>query len=307
VALLVFFFAPPPMSALDAMSPVAPSSSDANVMAAMLQARYGASASALADLPAQAWTPVLEAMLAHRSVRKHRPDPVTDAQLCSVIAAAQSAATSSNLQVWSVVAVRDAATKAALAECAGGQAHVAQAPLVLMWLVDLARLAAVAEQLGLPHAALDSMEMFLVGAIDATLAAQNAMLAAEALGLAGCYIGGMRNQPEKVAALLGLPPKVFAVFGMTLGVEDPSPAPAAVKPRLPQSVVLHTERYTPAAEQAEGVEAYNAAMADFYASQQMAVRGTWAVHSSRRVADDAALTGRHRLAEALRGMGFGLK
>jgi nitroreductase len=289
------------------MSESAKPSSTTDSVAALLKARYGAAASALGDGPAQAWAPVLDAMLAHRSVRRHRPDPVTDAQLHSVIAAAQSAASSSNLQVWSVVAVRDAATKAALAECAGGQAHVAQAPLVLMWLVDLARLAAVAEQLNLPHAALDSLEMFLVGAIDATLAAQNAMLAAEALGLSGCYIGGMRNQPEKVADLLGLPPKVFAVFGMTLGMEDPTPAPAAVKPRLPQSVVLHTERYTSPAEQAEGVEAYNAAMADFYASQQMAVRGTWAVHSSRRVADDAALTGRHRLAEALRGMGFGLK
>lgn len=275
-------------------------------LATLLQARYDAQAPDSTAEPAR-WTAVIDQMLAHRSVRRHKPEPVTDAQLSALVAAAQSAASSSNLQVWSVVAVRDADTKARLAECAGGQGHVAAAPILLMWLVDLARLEAVAQDLNLPHAALDSLEMFLVGAIDAALAAQNAMLAAESMGLAGCYIGGMRNQPEQVAELLGLPPKVFALFGMTLGVEDPTPAPAAVKPRLPQSVVLHSERYRPVAAQMEGVAAYNQAMAAFYASQGMNVRGTWAVHSSRRVADDAALTGRDRLAEALRGMGFPLK
>ncbi len=56
--------------------------------------------------PAQ-WNPVLEALHSHRSVRRYLPDPLTDETLDVLVLAAQSAATSSNLQAWSVVAVRD--------------------------------------------------------------------------------------------------------------------------------------------------------------------------------------------------------
>lgn len=267
-----------------------------------LQRRYGAAQ------PAQALasSAVIDHLLSHRTVRHHLPDPVTDAQLTAIVAAAQSASSSSNLQPWSVIAVRDAATRARLAELAGQQAHVAHAPLLLVWLADLARLEGVAHDVGLTNEGLDYLEMALVGSIDAALAAQNAMAAAESLGLSGCFIGGMRNQPEAVAEVLGLPPRVFAVFGMTLGKEDPA-RPAAIKPRLPQPAVLHHERYRPVAEQQADVVRYNEAMAAFYTEQQMAVRGTWAVHSARRVATPEALTGRDRLVDALHKLGFPLK
>ena len=271
-------------------------------LTALLAARYGG------QVPDVLLTgdPVLRQLLEHRSVRRFRPDAVSDQTLATLMAAAQSAASSSNLQACSVVAVRNPDTRAALAECAGGQAHVAEAPLVLMWLADLARLKAVAESVERPHAALDTLEMFLIGVIDAALAAQNAMVAARALGLSGCYIGGMRNQPERVAELLDLPPQVFVVFGMTLGIEDPDPA-SRVKPRLPQSAFLHQERYRPTAQQLDDVARYNDAMSAFYAAQHMNVRGNWSIHSSKRIANDAALTGRDRLREALANLGFALR
>jgi nitroreductase len=270
--------------------------------ASLLRARYGQPEFPDSDV----CSPLIAQLLTHRTVRHHLPKPVSDAQLTAIVAAAQSAASSSNLQPWSVIAVREPATRARLAQLAGDQVHVQQAPLVLVWLADLARLEAVAHAEGLTHDALDYLEMALVGVIDAALAAQNAMVAAESLGLSGCYIGGLRNQPEAVAELLGLPSRVFAVFGMTLGKEDPAQQ-ASIKPRLPQSAVLHHERYHPVAEQQADVATYNEAMAAFYAQQQMKVRGTWAVHSGKRVATPEALTGRDRLKEALQALGFPLK
>ncbi len=254
-----------------------------------------------------AWSAVIDHLLDHRSVRKYQPDAVSDEQLTAIIAAAQSAATSSNLNAWSVVAVRNPETRAALAECAGNQAHVRDAPLQLVWLADLARLEHVARLAERPCAAIDYLEMFVIGVIDAALAAQNAITAAQSLGLSGCYIGGMRNQPEKVAELLGLPPRVFAVFGMTLGYEDEAAGSASVKPRLPQAAILHHERYRPLNEQSADVEAYNLIMEAFYAAQNMNVHGTWAVHSAKRIADAQSLTGRDRLNEALHNLGFKLK
>lgn len=268
---------------------------------ARLDIRYGSNA-----MPApHSWSPLIDSLLGHCSVRSYLPDPVSDDQLCAIIAAAQSAASSSNLQAWSVVAVRDPAKRAALAELAGGQAHVRDAPLQLVWLADLARLERIASANARPSAALDYLEMFLVGVIDAALAAQNAVAAAESIGLGTVYIGGMRNQPEAVARLLELPPRVVAVFGMCVGTPDPT-QPAAIKPRPPQSVVVHHDRYALAAQDA-GIDAYNEAMARFYQEQNMNVHGTWAVHSAKRIAGPETLSGRDRLVEALHNLGFALK
>ncbi len=265
------------------------------------QRRYGDTA---ARIP-QATSDVIEHLLSHRSVRAYKPDPVSDDQIAAIVAAAQSAASSSNLHAWSVVAVRDPDKKAALAECAGGQAHVREAPLQLVWLADLARLHRVAQRCERTDEALDYTEMFLVGVIDAALAAQNAAVAAQSLGLSLVYIGGMRNRPEEVARILALPPRVFAVFGMCVGYADES-KPASVKPRPAQPVVLHHENYSLEQQDAPLAD-YDQAMARFYDSQNMNVRGSWSVHSSKRVAGPESLSGRDRLVEALRNLGFALK
>lgn len=254
--------------------------------------------------PDRAWNETLTALLSHRSVRAYLPDPLPPHTLEMVIAAAQSAATSSNLQTWSVVAVEDPARKETLSQLAGNQAHIRQCPLFLVWLADLARLHYLAEQRGLPAEALDYLEMFVTATVDAALAAQNATIAAEASGLGTVYIGGIRNHPEQVAETLQLPPQVFAVFGLCVGYPDPA-KPAAVKPRLPQAAVLHRETYQ-LTQQEGAIAEYNEIMQRFYESQQMTVAGDWVEHSLKRVATAQALGGRDRLKEILQNLGFPL-
>ena len=59
---------------------------------------------------------------------------------------------------------------------------------------------------------------------------ENAVVALESLGLGSVYIGGIRNKPAEVAAELGLPPRVFALFGHAIGHPDPD-RPTGVKHR----------------------------------------------------------------------------
>ena len=99
-----------------------------------VSARYGEPAATLGVV-----NDVLSLQLAHRSVRQFDPREVTDDELSALVAAAQSAPTSSNLQPWSVIAVRDPARKARLARLAGDQAFIEQAPLFLVWVADLGR------------------------------------------------------------------------------------------------------------------------------------------------------------------------
>jgi nitroreductase len=265
-----------------------------------LEKRYGAGVP-----PPGAWNATLEVLLSHRSVRHYTSDPLPDGTLEAMLAAAQSASTSSNLQLWSVIAVEDAGRKQRLSAFAAGYGHVAAAPLVLVWLADLARLRRLGEALGAVTEGLDYFEAFLLAATDAALAAQNAMVALESLGLGGCYIGAFRNNAPEVAAELGLPREVFALFGMTVGVPDPV-RPAQVKPRLPQAVVLMREQYQWNGEQRAAIAAYDERLRLFQRAEKMREQG-WTAQATRRVRDAAALTGRHILREFLDGIGFRLR
>jgi nitroreductase len=267
----------------------------------LLKYRYG-NGKFNPDIP---WSETLATLLSHRSIRAYLPDALPPGTLEILVAAAQSASTSSNLQTWSVIAVEDANRKEELSKLANNQAHIRQSPLFLVWLADLARLTYIAENRGLPHEGLDYLEMFLMAAIDAALAAQNAVVAAESLGLGTVYIGGLRNKPAEVAQILNLPPHVVAVFGLCVGYPNPV-VKVEIKPRLPQSVVLHRETYG-IQKQDQGISEYNEIMEKFYASQHMNIPGDWSEHSSKRVASAASLSGRHRLREILNDLGFELR
>ena len=266
----------------------------------LLRERYRSTA--VPELPT--WNEVLTTLLSHRSVRAFLPKTLPDGTLETLVAAAQSAATSSNLQTWSVVAVEDAARKARLAEIAGGQAHIRQCPLFLVWLADLARLEVLGKARGLSLDALPYLETFLVSIIDASLAAQNAVTAAESIGLSTVYIGALRNDPAKVAAELGLPPRVMPVFGLCVGYSDPA-RQASIKPRLGQSVVLHRECYSLAA-QAAAIEVYDEVVREFQREQNMDAMG-WIELVLGRTRTIAAMRGRDRMREALETLGFDLR
>ncbi len=268
----------------------------------LLTARYGPAAP---TLPADLDSPVLETLLAHKSVRHYAPTPLPPGTLELLGAAAQSAASSSNLQTWSVVAVQDPERKSEAARLSGDQDFIRQAPLFLVFCADLARLTAVSEREGLPGAALDYLELYQTAVIDAALAAQNAAVAAEGMGLGICYVGGARNHPQEMAALLHLPRRVVALFGLTVGVPAGDDT-AQIKPRLPQRGLIHTEVYD-AGERDRAVSEYNETMRGFYESQGIDVDGTWARHSAKRVAGPEALSGRDIWHAMLEERGFGLK
>lgn len=262
-----------------------------------LAERYGADA----GLPAMPASSVVDAMLRHRSVRAYLDRPLPPGTLEMLVAAGQSAATSSNLQAWSVVAVEDPARKERLSILAADQAQIRQCPLFLVWIADLSRLDRVAQGIGREAAGNRFLEMFMVAAIDAALAAQNAVVAAESIGLGTVYIGAIRNRPEEVAAELALPPDSMAVFGMCVGFPDPA-RPADIKPRLRQSTIVHREQYSSAAE-AAAVAEYNERLNGFQAAQGMK-QTDWSKQASNRVAGPESLSGRHRMREALAHLGI---
>ena len=262
-----------------------------------LKQRYGEAV----PIPDALMNPVLPVLLSHRSVRAYADKPLPEGLLDMVMAAAQSASTSSNLQLWSVVAVEDKARKDRLAELCGNQKHIRDCPLFLAWLADGSRVARAAEAQGMKAEGLDYVEAVMLAVVDAALAAQNAVVAMESLGLGIVYIGGLRNNMDKVIEELRLPPYVFGCFGMCIGWPSED-LPASVKPRLAQPAILHRETYN-AEQEAAPITAYDAILTDFQNRVGMKPVG-WQPTIARRMGSVDALTGRHRLREIMEKAGY---
>lgn len=252
--------------------------------------------------------PTITQIHRHASVRNYKPDAVPLALVEAVVIAGQRASTSSNLQMTSVVAVTDEATRQTLAHLCGDQAHIAQAPVFLAWCADLSRLDRICQARNYTHVA-EYVENFLLGAVDTAIMMQNAALAAESLGLGMCYIGAIRNRSQEVIDLLHLPRLVFPLVGMTLGW--PAAAPM-LRPRLPLATVLHWERYDASGEE-DALVNYDRAMVatGIYEGRQVPAPGQpdtvedygWQEHSARRVAQPH----RAQLRAVLEKQGFALR
>lgn len=279
---------------MDSLTVATPSKTEA------LERRYGADALP----PAGPWNETIAVMLDHRSVRGYKPDPLPAGTLESMIAAAQSAATSSNMQWWSSIAITDSPTKKVLAEIAGNQKHIEQCPLFIAWVADMSRNQRISDTTKTDFETMPWLETFMVACIDAALAAQNAVVAAQSIGLSTVYIGAMRNDPIKVAELLGLPPQSFVVFGLCVGYAD-GKAAGEVKPRLPQSIVLHRERYD-AAQEAARRATYDAEMTKFSARHELQA-ATWTQRVLNRLGPIKSMNGRETIRASLKKLGFEIR
>ncbi|WP_166240320.1 oxygen-insensitive NADPH nitroreductase [Paenibacillus turpanensis] len=206
---------------------------------------------------------VIETILNHRSIREYEDRPLSEEQIRLIVESAQAASTSSYIQAYSIIGVKNPETKRRLAELAGNQPYVAANGHFFIFCADLHRHDVIAEMEGADlTASLESNEKFMVAVIDAALAAQNASIAAESMGLGICYIGGLRNQLEEVGRLLQLPDRVLPLFGLSVGY----PAnPSDKKPRLPMEHVYHEETYPQDdAVYKQQLTAYNEQISSYY-------------------------------------------
>ncbi len=168
------------------------------------------------------------------------------------------APTSSYLQAYSIIRVNDPAKREKLKAASGGQKWVTAAPLVLLFCADLHRC-----EKFLPVAdknVLHNHELFTVAVADAALAAQKAFIAAQALGLGGVIVGGVRNDMGAMAEAFQLPSLVYPMFLLCLGY----PAQRLPqRPRMPMRFVVGTDAY-PEVTDLAAMEAYDKQVAEYF-------------------------------------------
>ena len=166
---------------------------------------------------------------------------------------ARHTATASYLQGYTVLHITDPQVREKI-YAASGQPYVGGTKGdMFIFVVDLYRNSRIRAEQGVSSEALSSMNLFLTGAEDALLAAQNVVVAAESMGLGTVYLGSILADPRLVVDALELPELTFPILGLLVGHSDQEPGQ---KPRLPLSILTAENTYP-------RVESYTEALADY--------------------------------------------
>ncbi len=194
--------------------------------------------------------PTLEIIEKRRSTRVYDPTPLGEAEKEAILHAAMRAPTAGAMMLYTIIEVNDQAAKDKLAISCDHQPFIAKAPYVLLFVADYQRwmdlyAAAGCEQraaeLGI-SARQPAEGDLMLAMMDALIAAQTAVIAAEALGIGSCYIGDIIENWEEHQALFHLPRYTFPAALVCFGrpAKPPSHPQTA---RFDRKFIVHADQY----------------------------------------------------------------
>lgn len=224
-------------------------------VADLIERRFGIPATAGHDMPAEG---AVAAILGRRTQRRYLDKPVSEDLLNVLLACAQSGPAKSDLQQYSIVVVEDPKSRAALGEQGTHLDWASRAPVLLVFCGDVRRIRRLAAIRGHDYAN-DNADTFMNAAVDAAIAFETFLIAAESVGLGCCGLSAVRIQVDETSEVLGLPDGVFPVAGMAVGWPDDQRDRydvAATSMRLPPEVVVHRDRYDDSTLES-AIEAYD--------------------------------------------------
>lgn len=179
-----------------------------------------------------------------KSVRVFTDEPITDAERRTILEAAIQAPTAGNMCLYSIIDVQDAQLKEVLAQRCDDQLFIKTAPMVLLFLVDWQKWVDIFRQYDQPVGALSEADL-LLGAQDCMAAAQNAVVAAQAMGIGSCYIGDILEHVEENRALFNLPPHATPFAMLVFGRPTQQQRSRKKPTRFRVEEVVHIDRYEP--------------------------------------------------------------
>jgi nitroreductase len=178
-------------------------------------------------------------VLARKTVRRYSGTMPEEGLLDLLVAAALSASAKSDFQQASILRVTDPAKRSAIGALFPAMPWIGISPVFFVFLGDARRLQRIGELRGKPVRN-GTLEGFFNASIDAALAMQTMILCAESAGLGVCPISVIRNEIDKVGAILELPDLVFPVAGLCLGYPQ---GEGFVSLRLPRGATTGRDRY----------------------------------------------------------------
>jgi len=166
-----------------------------------------------------------------------------------ILYSAFRAPTAGNMMHYSIIEVADQKMKDRLVKTCDNQPLIAKAPLVLLFLSDMQRWYDLFEYSGMRDLCKErNLEYvtpkesdLMLASCDALIAAQNAVIAAESLGIGSCYIGDIMENIEIHREMFNLPKWVFPITLLCFGY--PQRDDREKTPRFPEHLVYFKNKY----------------------------------------------------------------
>lgn len=202
---------------------------------------------------------VIEQLLNHRTYRDFEKDyHLSEEHLTKILQASQQAPTWMNGQFYSLLVVQSEEKRQQLVKWNPGNPQILNSSAFIIFVADLNRTARISQRAGVDYKVTGNFDALVTATTDAALALENAVVAAESLGLGTCVVGSIRKHSRELIDLFDLPVYTLPLFGVAIG--KPTVA-MKVKPRLPLETVVHYDRYQSPDEAI--IEAYDAKMKAF--------------------------------------------
>jgi len=177
-----------------------------------------------------------------KSVRVFTDRQITSEEVSAILEAAVNAPTAGNQQLYTIIKVTDPQLKAQLAESCDHQPFIATAPLVLVFCADCRKwYNAFREYDCEPRK--PGIGDLMLAVSDANIAAQNAVVAAQSLGIGSCYIGDIMENAEQQRKLLSLPTYVFPAAMLVFGYPTAGQLERPKPPRSEMHHIVHENGY----------------------------------------------------------------
>jgi nitroreductase len=179
-------------------------------------------------------------MMKRRSVRVFKDQEIPDSIIEQLLDVANHAPSGGNIQPLSIILVRSSERKKKLAELAGGQPWVRNAPLSMIFCLDFYRIKKWAEICQTEFQGEEAINHFFIAYADLMVAAQNVVILAESLGLGSVYIGSIQHEIDEIRNFFELPLYVLPLMVLSIGY--PKSIPQNI-PKLKKEVFVHHEKY----------------------------------------------------------------
>ncbi|MDR3047599.1 MAG: nitroreductase family protein [Bacteroidales bacterium] len=184
--------------------------------------------------------PTLNTILTHKSIRIFTDQPVSQDVLNEILQAACNGSTMGNMQLYSIIITEDKAKMEEMAPFHFNQPIATNAPLILTFCADFNRFNHFCSFRDSEIDAYNNMQSYHWAFTDAIIAAQNACVAAESLGLGLCWLGTITFNADKFIEVLKLPVGVVPVACIALGYPAENPP---LTDKLPIEALIHREYY----------------------------------------------------------------
>ncbi|MCY9807437.1 oxygen-insensitive NADPH nitroreductase [Lentilactobacillus senioris] len=232
----------------------------------------------------------------HSSVRSFKDEPLSDEVKTQLLDAAKAGSSSHFIQATSIIEITDKQIKNELADLSNSAPYIKTTGSFFVFIADLYRDAEILKTNHQSLAAVANMEALIAGVVDTTIAGENMALAAEALDLGICFIGGIRNDLQRVSELLKLPKFTVPIFGLTVGIPNQR---SEIKPRLPKANTIFQNQYDFKA--ATDLRKYTKKTAAYYAERETNQQD---VNWTQKMQEFFAEPSRQDVADFIREQGF---